>query len=135
MKRKKILLIDEDQNDIEIIKQLIRKLNIKFELHIVNSGNDALSILNDERNWVKPDLVILDIATHKTEGLEFLRIIHNYYSLKDIKIFVLLSSAQEFEKIVAENLGINGFILKPIDPGSPAIENILRLNGDTYNLN
>ena len=65
----------------------------------------------------------------KMNGIEFLRIIKNYYSLKQIKIFILTTSAEEYDKLYAENLGVNGYIIKPLtfaDSASLSTMNLLK---------
>lgn len=51
----------------------------------------------------------------KMSGIEFLRIIKNYYSFKNIKIFILTTSSDDYDRLAAESLGVDGFLLKPLD--------------------
>lgn len=115
--KKTILLIDDDYLDVENVKRALKKLKTEYTLFVAHNGVDGLAMLtgNDPDTKVIPDIIILDINMPKMNGIEFLGIIKNYYSLKSIKIFILTTSAEDYDKIAAENLGVQGYILKPLD--------------------
>lgn len=118
MKQKTILLIEDDYLDVTSVKRALKKLNVNHTLHVAHNGVDALAILNGnspDEIKVLPDIILLDINMPKMNGLEFLRIIKNYYSLNSIKIFIMTTSSDEYDKIAAQNLGVTGYILKPLD--------------------
>jgi CheY-like chemotaxis protein len=115
---KKILLIEDDYLDVTSVKRALGKLNIAHEIYVAHNGVDALAMLNgNSSDGVKlvPDIMLLDMNMPKMNGLEFLRIIKNYYSLKNIKVFVTTTSSEEYDKVSAKGLGIAGYILKPLD--------------------
>ncbi len=115
---KTILLIEDDYVDVESVKRSLKKINAPHILHVAHNGADALEMLtqtNNEANKMSPDVILLDINMPKMNGLEFLRIIRNYYSLKNIKIFIITTSEEEFDKIAADALGVDGYITKPLD--------------------
>ncbi len=116
--KKTILLIEDDYLDIESMKRVLIRLKIEYDLHIAHNGVDGLAMLTGnvpERKKIIPDIIILDINMLKMNGMEFLRIIKNYYSLQNIKTFILTTSAEEYDKFAAENLGVHGYILKPLN--------------------
>lgn len=118
---KTILLIEDDYLDVTSVKRELSKLNIKYELHVAHNGVDALALLNgNSPSGVKvvPDVMLLDMNMPKMNGLEFLRIIKNYYSLKNIKVFITTTSSEEYDKVSAKGLGVAGYILKPLDFGA-----------------
>jgi CheY-like chemotaxis protein len=118
---KKILLLEDDYLDVISVQRTLKKLNIDHELFIAHNGVDGLALLTGNspgKNKVQPDIILLDINMPKMNGLEFLRIVKNYYSLSNIKIFILTTSAEEYDKIAAENLRVSGYILKPFDMSS-----------------
>ena len=118
MKQKTILLIEDDYLDVTSVKRALKKLNVNHTLHVAHNGVDALAILNGnspDEIKVLPDIILLDINMPKMNGLEFLRIIKNYFSLNSIKIFIMTTSSDEYDKIAAQNLGVTGYILKPLD--------------------
>ncbi|MCD6012239.1 MAG: response regulator [Flavipsychrobacter sp.] len=118
MKPKSILVIEDDYLDIVSIKRALNKFEKKFELNIAHNGVEALEMLNGnipDQKKVHPDIILLDINMPKMNGIEFLRIIKNYLSLNNIKIFITTTSAEEYDKLAAEQLGITGYILKPLE--------------------
>lgn len=139
--KKSILLVEDDYLDVESVKRALKKLNIEFELHVAHNGADAMAMLTTDRvdrPKLFPDIIILDINMPKMNGIEFLSIIKNYYSLKQIKIFILTTSAEEYDKIYAENLGVDGYIIKPLaftDSASMSTMNLLKelLSGKDVN--
>lgn len=129
--KKTILLIDDDYLDIESVKRAFKKLDVDCELHIAHNGADGLAMLTGNASGnlrINPDILILDINMPKMNGLEFLRIIKNYYSFKNIKIFILTTSMEEYDKFSTESLGIDAYILKPLnfkEPVSPETRKLM----------
>ena len=121
MKHKKILLVEDDYLDVTSVKRALGKLNIDHTLVVAHNGVDALSMLMGSHDQsgsgekIQPDIILLDLNMPKMNGLEFLRIIKKYYSLNNIKVFVMTTSAEEYDKAEARKLGISGYILKPLD--------------------
>ena len=119
MKHKRILLVEDDYLDVISVKRALAKLNVEHTLYVAHNGVDALSMLmgSNESNSdkVQPDIILLDMNMPKMNGLEFLRIIIKYYSLNNIKVFVMTTSAEEYDKVESKRLGISGYILKPLD--------------------
>jgi CheY-like chemotaxis protein len=66
-----------------------------------------------------PDIIMLDINMPKMNGIEFLRIIKNYFSLKNLKVYVLTTSSEAYDKSAMETLGICGYIIKPLALDNP----------------
>lgn len=119
MKTNTILLVEDDYLDVESVKRALKKQQISHVLHIAHNGVDALNMLTREYDKIIPDIILLDINMPKMNGIEFLRIIKNYYSLKNIKIFMITTSAEEYDQISAQNLGVAGYILKPLNFKDP----------------
>lgn len=118
MRTKNILLIEDDYVDVTSVKRALAKLNVKHTLHVAHNGVDALNILNGDSEAgarVLPDIILLDLNMPKMNGLEFLGIMKNYYSLKNIKVFVMTTSAEEYDLVATQQLGVDGYILKPLD--------------------
>jgi CheY-like chemotaxis protein len=119
MKHKNIMQVEDDYLDVISVKRALAKLNVEHTLYVAHNGVDALSILmgSNEINSdkVQPDIILLDMNMPKMNGLEFLRIIKKYYSLNNIKVFVMTTSAEEYDRVESKKLGISGYILKPLD--------------------
>lgn len=122
MKTKNILLVEDDYLDIESVKRALKKLKIEFNLMIAHNGVDALGILTSEDTKVTPHVILLDLNMPKMNGMEVLTIIKNYYSLKNIKTFILTTSGEEYERMAAQNLGVTGYIIKPLSFKEPMSE-------------
>jgi CheY-like chemotaxis protein len=127
MKHNTILLVEDDYVDVESIRRTLRKGNINHTLHVAHNGVDALAMLTTDKNKITPDIILLDINMPKMNGIEFLGIIKNYYSLKNIKIFIITTSAEEYDKIATQNLGVAGYILKPLNFKDRASADTLKL--------
>lgn len=102
--------------DVTSVRRALGKLNVDHTIHVAHNGADALEALtgNDDIKIV-PDIILLDMNMPKMNGLEFLGIIKSYYSLKNIRIYITTTSAEEYDRMAAKNLGITGYILKPLD--------------------
>lgn len=127
MKTNTILLVEDDYLDVESVKRALKKQQINHVLHVAHNGVDALNMLTREENKVIPDVILLDINMPKMNGIEFLRIIKNYYSLKNIKIFVITTSGEEYDRILVQSLGVTGYILKPLNFNDPRSGDSIRL--------
>jgi CheY-like chemotaxis protein len=112
---KTLLLIEDDYLDVESVKRSLKKSDIVHILHVAHNGVDAIDMLTRDRDRIIPDIILLDINMPKMNGLEFLQIIKNYYSLKNIQLFIITTSSEEYDKMSTQHLGIAGYILKPLD--------------------
>lgn len=117
---KKILVAEDDVNDAELIITALEKYNIANEVIIVEDGAEALDYLHrrgdyEARSEGNPVLVLLDIKMPRMDGLEVLREIRTNERLKMIPTAMLTSSRQEGDLLVSYQLGVNAYIVKPVD--------------------
>ena len=127
---KTVLLIEDDYLDVESVRRTFAKMKIMHKLHVAHNGVDALTMLTSEEGKIIPDIILLDINMPKMNGVEFLSIIKNYSRLKNISIFVITTSEEEYDKAAVEHLGISGYISKPLkfnDKRSPDAEKLFHL--------
>lgn len=133
-----ILLVEDDSLDQMEVERTLQRKNILHKLKIARNGEEALGILNQSvANDVfpgKPDIILLDLNMPKMNGFEFLGHIKNSDELKDIKVFVLTTSDEREDKIQAKNLGISGFITKPLKLESPSSIDAFNLMIDLMNM-
>ncbi len=115
MKNRTILLVEDNFVDVESVKRAFRKLDINLTLKVAYNGVDAIAMLTSAEGKIIPDVILLDLNLPKMNGLEFLRIVKNYHSLKDIMIFIITTSREEYDEITTQNLGVSGYILKPLN--------------------
>jgi CheY-like chemotaxis protein len=111
---KPILLVEDDLVDQMTVKRSLKELKVSNRLVIANNGEEALFYLNDER-YQKPAIILLDMNMPKMNGLEFLEIVKNDDELKKIPVIVLSTSKADSDRIDSFNLGIAGYMVKPMD--------------------
>jgi CheY-like chemotaxis protein len=111
---KKILLVEDDELDIISVQRSLKKLNFEHALFIAYNGREALNMLTDEKNPLIPDVILLDLNMPKMNGIEFLKIIRSNGILKHIKVFMMTTSGEIVDRNTAEQLGISGYMIKPL---------------------
>src|SRR5690606_35245469 len=115
MKKHTILLVEDDELDIISVQRSLKKLESEYELHSAYNGIEALEMLRDPKLALTPDVILLDLNMPKMNGIEFLRALRSDAVLKDIKVFVMTTYSESADRDMAENLGISGFIIKPLN--------------------
>ncbi|MFA5311240.1 MAG: response regulator [Candidatus Omnitrophota bacterium] len=116
----KILLVEDNPDDIEITKRALKEAKIINKLWIVRDGQEALDFLQHKGAYrepsdsPKPGLVLLDINLPKVKGTEVLRIIKQDPELKRIPVVILTVSKRDEDVIKSYNDGCNSFIQKPV---------------------
>ncbi|TDP03194.1 response regulator [Flavobacterium sp. 245] len=115
MRKPNILLIEDDELDTISVDRSLKKLEIKYDLHTAYNGLEALQMLRKNENPLVPDVILLDINMPKMNGIEFLRILRADENLKDLKVFIMTTSSESSDRETAENLGISGYIIKPLN--------------------
>ncbi|MTH16537.1 response regulator [Flavobacterium sp. LC2016-01] len=115
MRKPNILLIEDDELDTISVERSLKKLEIKYDLHTAYNGLEALQMLRKTENPLIPDVILLDINMPKMNGIEFLQILRTDENLKDLKVFIMTTSSESSDRETAENLGISGYIIKPLN--------------------
>lgn len=100
--------------DVISVQRTLTKLDIEYILHTAYNGKEALAILNDEETPVWPDVIFLDLNMPKMNGIEFLKVLRSDERLKEIKVFIMTTSSDSGDRIMTEQLGISGYIIKPL---------------------
>lgn len=117
----KILLVEDNPDDIQITERALKEAKVINKLWIVRDGQEALDFLEhkgqyqDVSNNLKPGLIILDINLPKVNGLEVLKVIKEDNNLKRIPTVVLTVSRRDEDIIRGYNYGCNSFIQKPVE--------------------
>ena len=115
MKNKKsILLVEDDIVDAMTVKRALNDIHVTNTLHTVGNGEEALEFLRKPENET-PGIILLDLNMPKMNGIEFLKVAKNDNSLKRIPVIVLTTSQEEQDKIESFNLGVAGYMIKPVD--------------------
>ena len=112
--RRSILLVEDDRVDAMTVKRAFKEIHITNPLEIVGNGAEALSFLRNSENK-KPCIILLDLNMPKMNGIEFLRIVKQDEKLRRIPVVVLTTSEEEQDKVESFDLGVAGYMLKPVD--------------------
>ena len=113
MKRElKILLIEDDTIELMKLNRAMLSLNMNHKVTEANNGEDALELLLKEKYF--PDIILLDLNMPKINGIEFLSILKTNESLKFIPTIILTTSSNKKDLLECYNIGIAGYIQKPL---------------------
>jgi len=114
-----ILLVEDNPNDAELFMYALRKFKIANSVHHARDGAEALEYLfgkAGENSTVQaPRLILLDLKLPKVNGLEVLRRLKSNPVTRSVPVVVLTSSREERDIVETYNLGVNSYIVKPID--------------------
>lgn len=118
-----ILLVEDNPTDAELMLRAVKKSKLQGEVHVVRDGAEALDYLfipNSNPRVLKPGLeiprvIFLDLKLPKVNGLEVLRELKANDVAKTIPVVVLTSSQEERDILESYNLGVNSYIVKPVD--------------------
>jgi CheY-like chemotaxis protein len=114
-----ILLVEDNPNDVELILHVFQWCNLADRIHVAWNGEEALDYLfgtgtYEGKPGVKPKVILLDLKLPKVDGLEVLRKIKGDSSTRSIPVVVFTSSREERDIIDSYNLGVNSYIVKPV---------------------
>lgn len=116
-----ILLVEDNPNDVELTLHALRKHNLANRILVVRDGEEALDFLfcrgayQDRDSSIPPKVVLLDLKLPKVDGLEVLRQIRGDERTRVLPVVILTSSRQERDVVESYKLGINSYIVKPVD--------------------
>ena len=117
---KPILLVEDNPHDLELTLIALERSQLANEVVIVRDGADALDYLHGRgayatREQGNPAVVLLDLKLPKVDGLEVLADIRADAQLKSIPVVMLTSSKEEQDLIRSYELGVNAYVVKPVD--------------------
>jgi len=107
-------MVEDDQVDALTVKRVLQEIKVGNQLDIVKDGEEALAYLRDPARG-KPGIILLDLNMPRMNGIEFLKIAKKDDKLKMIPVVVLTTSRGEQDKIDSFNLGVAGYMIKPVD--------------------
>jgi len=118
MKKVNILLVEDNEGDILLIREALEERKIANNLTAITNGADALSYIFKQgsyKNAETPDLIILDINLPKKNGHEVLHTIKEDENVKKIPVIMLTTSSSEIDVMKSYKHHANCFITKPVD--------------------
>ena len=110
-----ILLIEDNQEDAELTIRALKKFNLANNLLHLQDGEEALNFLFSSSVSTVPKIILLDIKMPKVDGIEVLRKLKGDPYRKIIPVVVLTSSKEERDIIESYKLGVNAYIVKPVE--------------------
>lgn len=117
-----ILLVEDDPDDASLTMRALRKHNLAENIELVTDGAQALDFLFSKGDYAAreasapaPKVVFLDLKLPKINGLQVLRELKADARLRTVPVVVLTSSSEERDLREAYQLGVNSYIVKPID--------------------
>ena len=117
---KRILLVEDNPNDAELTLEALSRHNLANDVTWVHDGVEALDYLYCREEFADRDcndlvVILLDLKLPKVDGLEVLRTIKADERLKVIPVVVLTSSREEKDLVESYQLGVNAYVVKPVD--------------------
>ncbi len=109
-----ILLVEDDRVDAMTVKRALKEIKVVNRLDVVGDGEEALSFLRDPENEM-PCIILLDLNMPRMNGIEFLRVAKQDETLKKIPVVVLTTSRDEQDKVDTFEMGVAGYMVKPVD--------------------
>jgi CheY-like chemotaxis protein len=115
-----ILYAEDSATDAEVTLRALRKVNLGNNLIWVKDGQEALDVLLGRGAYegqprTMPRLALLDLKMPKVDGLEVLKVIRTTDSLRRLPVVMLTSSSEEADLVKSYQLGVNSYIVKPVD--------------------
>jgi two-component system response regulator len=116
-----ILLVEDNPHDAEMTIRALKKANLANRLTHVKDGAEALDFIfargpfSDRQIENRPKVILLDIKMPKVDGIEVLRQIKANETTKTIPVVIMTSSKEEQDIIASYNLGVNSYVVKPVD--------------------
>lgn len=110
---KDILLVEDNPHDVELILHVFEWSNMHDRVRVVWDGQEALDALFEDA--MRPRVILLDLKLPKVNGFEVLRRIKEDASLREIPVVVFSSSAEERDVAMSYGLGVNSYVVKPVE--------------------
>ena len=111
---RRILLVEDDQVDCMTIKRALEDVRITNPLDMVSNGEEALAYLLSEENDL-PGIILMDLNMPRMNGIEFLKRVKTHARLKKVPVIVLTTSRTEQDISASFELGVAGYMVKPLD--------------------
>jgi len=113
-------MVEDDPKDVELTMTALEEYNLANEVIVTHDGEEALDYLYcrgkfHDRSTDNPSVMLLDLKLPKVDGLEILKIVKSDDKLKLIPVVVLTSSHEEKDMVTSYKLGVNAYVVKPVD--------------------
>jgi CheY-like chemotaxis protein len=117
---KRILLVEDDPKDVELTLTGLTEYNLANEVVVARDGEEALDYLRRKGKYQtrphgNPAVMLLDLKLPKVNGFDVLEQVRADENLKMIPVVVLTSSREERDLVKSYKLGVNAYVVKPVD--------------------
>lgn len=117
--RTDILLIEDSHEDADLAIRVLKQDNPTTRIKVIHDGADAINYLFDESGdavkHLLPKVIFLDIKLPRITGPEILKRLKSHENTKTIPVVVMTSSNQQQDIVECYNIGVNSYLVKPID--------------------
>lgn len=116
-----ILLVEDNPDDVELTLRALKRHHLVNKVFVVRDGAEALDFVFATGSYSgrgienRPKFILLDLKLPKIDGLEVLRKVKGDERTKTIPVVVLTSSREEQDIVESYQLGVNSYIVKPVD--------------------
>lgn len=116
-----VLLVEDNIHDAEMTIRALKKVNLANNLFHVKDGEEALEFIyargkfSGRQSSNLPKVILLDIKMPKVDGIEVLKQLKAHASSKSIPVVIMTSSKEEQDIINSYELGVNSYVVKPVD--------------------
>ena len=116
----RILLVEDDPKDVELTLTALEEYNLANEVVVTRDGEEALDYLYRRGSFAtrsngNPAVLLLDLKLPKVDGLEVLQQVKSDPKLRLVPVVVLTSSREERDMVASYRLGVNAYVVKPVD--------------------
>jgi len=116
-----ILLVEDNPQDLQLALRALKKANLDNHIHVARDGEEALQFIFCEGEYASrkidkpPKVILLDLKLPKVDGLEVLQRVKSDPRTRTIPVVVLTSSKEQSDVLKSYNLGVNSYIVKPVN--------------------
>ncbi|OIQ98850.1 response regulator rcp1 [mine drainage metagenome] len=116
-----ILLVEDNPDDLDLTLRALSKARLSNSIHVARDGEQALDFIYRRNEYAagggpaNPKVILLDLKLPKIDGLEVLRTLKGDAATRTIPVVVLTSSKEQRDIVESYNLGVNSYIVKPVD--------------------
>ena len=109
-----IVLVDDDEVDVMTVQRAFAKAAIANPMFVARDGIEALRMLRGDAVPAAHRLVLLDLNMPRMNGIEFLREVRRDPVLQALTVVVLTTSNEDRDRVTAHQLGVAGYLVKPL---------------------
>jgi len=115
-----IILVEDNPRDVEMTLRALKERNLANKVYVLRDGAEALDYImnhvdcrSDQQHC--PKVILLDLKLPKVDGLEVLKRIRSDERTKSVPVVILTSSNEDRERIASYQLGVNSYVVKPVN--------------------